>query len=46
MVGLDEQCRYYLQHGHGYQIHDIDKPHHYHRHGRADLGWPTIKEAR
>ncbi|MEG8177755.1 radical SAM protein [Nocardia terpenica] len=46
VAGLDEQRRYYLQHFHGYQVHDIDKPHHVRRHGRADLGWPAIKEAR
>ncbi|MDH6134275.1 DNA repair photolyase [Kitasatospora sp. MAA4] len=39
--GLNEPPRYYLQHGHGYQVHDRDKPHHYRRHGRADIGWPT-----
>ncbi|MFJ1456249.1 radical SAM protein [Nocardia sp. N2S4-5] len=42
--GLDEQRRYFMQHGLGYQVHDIDKPHHDHRHGRADLGWPTTRE--
>ncbi|MBU3066852.1 radical SAM protein [Nocardia sp. NEAU-G5] len=44
VAGLDEQPRYSLQHGHGYQVHDIDKPHHPRRHGRADLGWPTTRE--
>ncbi|WP_280267929.1 radical SAM protein [Nocardia wallacei] len=44
VVGLDEQRRYFLQHGYGYQVHDIDKPHHDRRHGRADLGWPTTRE--
>jgi hypothetical protein len=44
VAGLDEQRRYFLQHGHGYQVHDIDKPHHHNRHGRADLGWPTTRE--
>ncbi|MER5627885.1 hypothetical protein ABT061_43365 [Streptosporangium sp. NPDC002544] len=39
--GLDEPPRYYLQHTHGYQVHDHSKPHHYRRHGRADIGWPT-----
>ncbi|MCC5574456.1 radical SAM protein [Microtetraspora sp. AC03309] len=39
--GLDEPPRYYLQHSHGYQVHDRSKPHHYRRHGRADIGWPT-----
>ncbi|MDQ0778378.1 DNA repair photolyase [Streptomyces aurantiacus] len=37
--GLDEQPRYYLQHGFGYQCHDRSKPHHHRRHGRADIGW-------
>jgi DNA repair photolyase len=39
--GLDEQHRYFLQHALGYQIHDHTRPHHPHRHGRADVGWPT-----
>lgn len=39
--GLDEPPRYFLQHTHGYQVHDRAKPHHYRRHGRADIGWPT-----
>jgi hypothetical protein len=39
--GLDEQRRYYIQHTLGYQVHDVDKPQHSRRHGRADLGWPT-----
>ncbi|MGW7365599.1 radical SAM protein [Streptomyces sp. NPDC054841] len=39
--GLDEQPRYYLQHGFGYQCHDRAKPHHHRRHGRADIGWPS-----
>ncbi|MEU2258153.1 radical SAM protein [Nocardia xishanensis] len=42
--GLDEQRRYLMQHQFGYQIHDERTPHHPHRHGRADLGWPSIKE--
>lgn len=42
---LDEQPRYYLQHGLGYQVHDVHKPHHPCRHGRADIGWQSIKEA-
>jgi DNA repair photolyase len=41
--GLDEQRRYLLQHTHGYQVHDVGKPHHRHRHGRADLGWSTTE---
>ncbi|MEV6278877.1 radical SAM protein [Nocardia sp. NPDC051832] len=43
--GLTEQPRYLMQHSLGYQVHDLAKPHHPHRHGRADLGWPTIKES-
>ncbi|MGV9823484.1 radical SAM protein [Nocardia xishanensis] len=42
--GLSEQPRYLMQHGLGYQVHDITKPHHRNRHGRADLGWPTLEE--
>ncbi|NEA75409.1 radical SAM protein [Streptomyces sp. So13.3] len=38
--GLDEHPRYFLQHGHGYQVHDRRHPHHPRRHGRADIGWP------
>ncbi|OZM83213.1 radical SAM protein [Pseudonocardia sp. MH-G8] len=41
--GLDEQRRYLLQHTHGYQVHDVAKPHHRNRHGRADLGWTTTE---
>ncbi|CAM3758755.1 radical SAM protein [Kibdelosporangium persicum] len=45
VAGLDEQCRYVMQHSLGYQVHDVSKPHHPRRHGRADLGWPaTMKE--
>ncbi|WP_329423579.1 hypothetical protein OG339_24260 [Streptosporangium sp. NBC_01495] len=39
--GLDEPPRYFLQHTYGYQVHDRNKPHHYRRHGRADIGWPA-----
>lgn len=39
--GLCEQSRYLMQHTLSYQVHDVTKPHHSHRHGRADLGWPT-----
>lgn len=39
--GLDEQPRYLIQHGLGYQVHDVAKPHHRHQHGRADAGWST-----
>ncbi|MEO3749575.1 radical SAM protein [Streptomyces sp. B6B3] len=38
--GLDEPPRYFLQHGFGYQVHDRARPHHYRRHGRAEIGWP------
>jgi DNA repair photolyase len=41
--GLDEQRRYLLQHTHGYQVHDVGRPHHLRRHGRADLGWSTTE---
>lgn len=41
VAGLDEQRRYLIQHTLGYQVHDVTKPHHHRRHGRADLGWPT-----
>ncbi|HCT76983.1 MAG TPA: radical SAM protein [Micromonosporaceae bacterium] len=40
--GLDEQRRYLMQHSLGYQVHDVTKPHHLHRHGRADVGWPAM----
>lgn len=43
--GLDEQARYLMQHSFGFQVHDVTKPHHPHRHGRADIGWPTTVEA-
>lgn len=43
--GLDEPPRYFLQHGFGYQVHDVTKPHRPHQHGRADIGWPTAQEA-
>jgi hypothetical protein len=39
--GLDEQRRYLMQHSLGYQVHDVSKPHHHNRHGRADIGWPA-----
>jgi hypothetical protein len=38
--GLDtEQPRYNLQHGLGFQVHDVRHPHYARRHGRADIGW-------
>ncbi|WP_158854513.1 hypothetical protein [Saccharothrix deserti] len=43
--GLDEQARYLMQHSLGFQVHDVTKPHHPRRHGRADIGWPTTLEA-
>ncbi|KOX29004.1 radical SAM protein, partial [Saccharothrix sp. NRRL B-16348] len=36
VAGLDEQARYLMQHSFGFQVHDVTKPHHPHRHGRAD----------
>ncbi len=41
VAGLDEPPRYVMQHTLGYQVHDVAKPHHYRRHGRADIGWPA-----
>ena len=43
--GLNEQHRYLMQHTLGHQVHDLTRPHHPHRHGRADLGWPTTAPA-
>ncbi|MHB9862007.1 radical SAM protein [Streptomyces sp. YIM S03343] len=37
--GLDEQPRYFLQHGYGFQVHDRRHPHRPRRHGRAEIGW-------
>ncbi|MFE3960749.1 radical SAM protein [Nocardia sp. NPDC059091] len=42
--GLPEPPRYLMQHSLGYQVHDVARPHQLNHHGRADLGWPTIKE--
>lgn len=42
--GLNEPPRYWLQHTHGYQVHDAAKPHHHRRHGRADIGWKAKEE--
>jgi hypothetical protein len=40
LAGLPgEQPRYYLQHALGFQMHDVNHPHHARRHGRADIGW-------
>ncbi|MGW2514394.1 radical SAM protein [Streptomyces scopuliridis] len=35
----EEQPRYFLQHGLGFQVHDERHPHRDRRHGRADIGW-------
>lgn len=43
--GLNEPPRYFMQHNLGYQVHDVTKPHHPHRHGRADIGWTSAQEA-
>lgn len=37
--GLNEQDRYFLQHGLNYQVHDARYPHKLGQHGRADIGW-------
>lgn len=34
-----EQPRYFIQHALGFQVHDVNHPHHASRHGRADIGW-------
>jgi len=40
LAGLPgEQPRYYLQHALGFQMHDLNHPHHARQHGRADIGW-------
>lgn len=41
IAGLDEQPRYFLQHGLGFQVHDQRHPHRQRRHGRADFGWKS-----
>jgi DNA repair photolyase len=41
--GLSEASRYLMQHTLGYQVHDVTKPHHDGRHGRADIGWPAAE---
>lgn len=38
--GSTEQQRYFIQHSLNYQVHDRQHPHHPHRHGRAEVGWP------
>jgi DNA repair photolyase len=46
VAGLpDEQPRYYLQHALGFQVHDVQHPHHAQRHGRADIGWGEGKSS-
>jgi len=42
--GLDEQPRYFMQHGYGFQVHDRAHPHRRRRHGRAEIGWRQGKE--
>lgn len=52
LIGIDERAvqvggipgdlRNFMQHDLGYQVHDVERPHHLNRHGRADLGWPTV----
>lgn len=44
LAGLDEQPRYFLQHGLGFQIHDQRHPHRHRLHGRADIGWNTEED--
>jgi hypothetical protein len=46
VTGLAEHPRYYLQHGHGYQVHDRAHPHRERRHGRAEIGWTPPTEDR
>lgn len=41
--GFNEQQRYYMQHAFGFQFHDVTKPHHYGRHGRAEIGWEHVR---
>lgn len=45
VAGLDEQPRYFLQHGLGFQIHDQRHPHRQRLHGRADIGWKSETSA-
>ena len=45
VADLDEPPRYFMQHGLGYQVHDVSKPHRPHQHGRASIGWPSTWEA-
>jgi len=41
VVGSSEQQRYFIQHALNYQVHDRAHPHMIHRHGRAEVGWPS-----
>jgi DNA repair photolyase len=46
VTGLaSEQPRYYLQHALGFQVHDVQHPHHAQRHGRAEIGWGEGKSS-
>ena len=40
--GFSEQQRYFLQHALAFQFHDLEKPHHLGRHGRAEVGWEHV----
>ncbi|MCF4123005.1 hypothetical protein L1785_18680 [Antribacter sp. KLBMP9083] len=44
VAGLDEQPRYFLQHGLGFQVHDQRHPHKHRLHGRADVGWDAAQQ--
>lgn len=37
--GSQEQQRYFMQHSLNFQVHDHKQPHHFGRHGKADIGW-------
>jgi DNA repair photolyase len=39
VAGSQEQQRYFMQHSLNFQVHDRNQPHHYGRHGKADIGW-------
>jgi len=39
VVGSQEQQRYFMQHALNFQVHDRSQPHHYGRHGKAEIGW-------
>lgn len=40
--GFTEQQRYFMQHAFSFQFHDVAKPHHFRRHGRAESGWDHV----